>query len=911
VDVRRVPMGAAVEALNLYAQQGRLRTRPPRRVHGDAPAIGVRALCEYQRRTMDPAVRLLAVCDNDLYASDVDGQLFTDPLKLDCLVATDHPVRFQQDNDVLYFVDGTNYVRRWFGGTAIGSVHRDVGDGPAPQIDEASRYDDDTLRMLTVTITTAGGRGDGVFSWQFSEMGTGGSGVYIAETTVLHYGITLRWPNDAFVEGDVFKVRCTPADFIDSLEDPPTPAKPPAIEVVNAPETILTPNTLSVYGAGPTASFTPAVRAEMLDDVDNFNGDATADFAKSPDVFDICARRFTDPGHYLTGTSAIGIEFLMYSIVGGAHAWGWLKQDWAGELDLSLTSSVEVTFQIVSGTQIGVLNSRLYLQFGAPRADDKLAHIVEFDLTGIQPNEWVTLSADISSIDVDDRKAIDYVALAFYSDMAQPVQRLELVEESGGLPHTYTPDCTLALTFLVDRLGPADPNTLLGTGTYEVRTSLGVYDGLALVEGAPTRAIKVEVKDEQIGWLRVTQEVTAEAGLTTNDKVYIYMRGGAAPEFMRIATIPGVVGHETYEHEWDGTVETDSEILDAYIGSPPKGCSVIGEHRNRVLYAKDDALYIANLGDPTRVPQEALLLMYDQYGGTQRIGRDGGAITALGVLGTMTLIFKAHSITSLTGQFANDIAFLPVHDKYGTQSAESVQTVRGAVVWLDTSGTVCQFDGQTIREVGALAEGYGCPIAPALRAIPAEDRADAFAVVDPANRYYLLVIPTHGAWLYQVDTNGWWTWANVPEGCAVRAPHADTPGIYAGSPASATIYRLIEEGPAVTDEGAIPWRWISGAIPLESDYDKDVRYLRVTSPPQSTGTMVLRVYQDGDTVIDDDPAYNNIATSRTLALDGHAQVTWAPPPLVSTPVAQIGVSGSGERVITAIDIDIIEKGRVR
>lgn len=147
------PPGAATSAKNLLFDRKSLRLRPGRTNHSAVPVTapvltaGIRALAEY----VPPAdgsgnIRLVAAIGSKLYATNNASQTFAAYLEMSTTLASATcRVRFQQFRKHLYWVDGTEPLKRAFNltGAATQADVEELEGLPVPQYKPTVTMDDE------------------------------------------------------------------------------------------------------------------------------------------------------------------------------------------------------------------------------------------------------------------------------------------------------------------------------------------------------------------------------------------------------------------------------------------------------------------------------------------------------------------------------------------------------------------------------------------------------------------------------------------------------------------------------------------------------------------------------------------------------------------------------------------------
>lgn len=922
LDPNLLPEGACEACANVLFDRRSIRTRPPRRQHQALPAgwsEGLRALVEYASYTSDPHVRLVGATGSQVMAT-TGAQSFASPLVLETIVSLQRRPRLVQMLNDLYLADGEGPVRVWAGDTTIRGVYADTEGAPGPSIHEDAKYTGTSSCIVTITVSRTGARNDAdpdapaLFEWtQDGGSGGGGSDVEVAEQTALGDGIILEWPRTSFTAGDIFRLRALHATAVEALVEDPAPARPPGLEATTYPEALIPTKLGPIRGEGPSAAWDSAFNAVQRADTTSYFGE-TVDFSTSAATGGVCLRTFTEAGHYQTGGKAIGLELLYASTIGQVKAWADLHVALDTPLDLSLATAMTLTFRVECGDQIGLTNSRLFVELGAS-SGTPLTHRVEVALASANPQEWITATILLAGIPAADRRAIDHMALAFFCELGNPAPRLELSEGDGVFDTgTYQREAyPYAVTLLVDTLAVADANLQLIPGAYEVCYTYGIFDGAMVREGRPSPVETIEITGEQAASVQLTLHHDAGVTLTEYDHIRVYARPPVGGAFRRVldlaATTEGVDPPDEWEATWDGVVPSAAAVLEPYIGAPPEQCRALMPWQGRLLYADHDWLRISNFGSPRQVPSEPLPDLYDDYGGSLRIGEDGSDIEAMAQLGSFALIFKAGATWLLSGYRAQEIAYSLLSDEYGCAVQETVcQIAGGLVTWLDPSGAVCYWDGNgPVRELGGEGDGP-CPVAGTLRAMGAARLAKAFAAYDAAHRRYHLFVPalaevnTGEALIFDFETQGWTAATQQPNSCAAWCGNVAVPAIYAGDIGEKALSCLTDEAGLVgtVAEATIPWSWTSAGILLPSWQYKDVTRVLATVSRETSADITLALVNNNDVDF----------AAATLTPGEMHKVRWRPAIMPDMNMAQLEVSGTATAEVTGIEVEVLEKGRV-
>lgn len=939
-DPTQLPPGAAETLANVRVRQRGLQSRPPLIAHGDAPtglsSKSCRGLIEYFRHNIDHNARLVSVYGDQVYATDTDDQQFSSNLHLETTLDLANMPTLAQIRSSLLMGDGTGPVREWLGGTSISGVFQDVGSGPAPAVQSDSVYTGATTCIFTITITKGGLRNPGgvdgpaEFDWE-QDGGSGGSdsGVIVDEEVALVDGVTLEFPDLTYVIGDAFKVRCRHATSVLPLVDGPRPASPPTISTADIPDTVLPTKTGSRTGIGASSSWTNNFQYNALPDVSAFNGDSTANFITEPTLPGAyCVRLFTEAGNFLTGGSALGIEVLAETVAADVPAWGWVHVELDDPLDLSYVDSLLMDFKFLGDAGAGFGNSRLYFQFGTEEDVEILEHVVEIDLSGTNRGQWTQGTISLADIDPAERRAITHVAIAiWFGDLYvidQSIARLEYTADTYGYSSNYAAAAAMLLidAITLDNYVPRFP-----PGDYHFRWAYAIYDGAELSEGPASQQTDLQVTNTNIGSITAVCEHDKAIVLTANDRIRLYVQGPAIKTWRMAAELEldeSTKDDGEFTLVWDGSIADNAPVLDIYRNAPPEKVALISEYRGRALYVVNgldsDWLYISNRYEHWNVPDEEIYAMYEHYGGKVRIGRDASSITAFGEWGdpgnTCKLVLKRKGVWRLTGDDGNTFDIKQLDEVWGTISPRTVCAIPGGVVWLDSSRTICVYDGQTVHEMEGLTGLRGNQMSTLLESFTEEQIIAAFAVFDHTTHYYALTIPSMDGelgsitLLLDVQGSGWVRDTGQPNGAAVCAVHAEVPGVYAadrwGSPTTAKVYRLYQwpVGSDVAAEASIACSWRGGSILQDTRQFKDVTRVQATVGRTTTGNVTLSLWNNNSTGAAD-------GTS-TQAINDYHKVHWRPAILPNTRMVQVGVGWTADVTerseLLELLVEVTEKG---
>lgn len=866
--------GATPYARNVLVDRDSIRTRPPRYTMRLLPNNGDpgRAIFPYVNRKSDPFARFVLASGTHLYASDAEDNVFTSALGTDTFITLDttihatNRISATQFQRALWFCDGDGYAKRWAGDSEIGSIVQFTGDGPGPTITEASRYTDNTEGIYTITITTAGFRDDiddpdavvAKFSWQRQGSGVH-SGVSIAEEVALEHGITLKWEQTDYTKDDSWKFRATPADYVLELKDGDAPSYLPVVET--APDIGVADcktGSLIGYGQaiGETISGTADTwRARLLPDVDDFNG-TTLDFRNTGTSYAACARLMQENANHLTGDGAVALELLTADAF--TYQWGQLVQHLDQPLDLSRDDTIAIRYKLVNTVtsldHTPVTESRLFVEFGSKASDDHFEMIVEADISGYGQNSWQVVEVDISDLPSDQRANINYVALSFaneaYSTGLPYTTKKAREEYDGPGDDVYAAAIySEAFTLIVDRIATVNSVPRFPAGEYRFLYTIGRFDGVQWVESPESPIVTKTVLDDHVGVFKVTCHFDNPDATIGEDRLYIYALGGPLATWRRIAEHDIDPKTDEYLTVWNGRTDGLLEGFMPYVKAPPKGCSHVLPYRDRIIWIKDDKLYLSNTGEGGKVVQKAMEQAYDFYGGTAVVGDDGYPITAGAFYNGAAYLFKENGIWRFSGDTMREGFLLePVTREFGTTQPDTVALMgQAAMVWVDTGlDTLFMSPSGEIDVLGKDDAGRS-PVREF-----ASSAVDAYATVDQSALRYYVMFPG-GVMIFDGKTGAWQPLqTGHPFGPLCYHPQCAYPGVYLASAFTAHNNELLLLGQEETllptfahDEATIACAWRSFSLADGSLRYLDPRWVRAQVANTTEGNITLKAFFDG------------------------------------------------------------------
>jgi hypothetical protein len=908
VDPNKLPIGAGERLQNVRFGRRSLTARYPRQTFSAYPdgAGACRDILEYVRYSSDPTVRMVGVFGEQVIATDTADQTFdSTPVVLETTIPlTATPFLLQRHRD-LYLLDGKSSVKRWHGGTFLEAIYQDVGTGPGPVFHEGCRYTGTTTSLFVLTITKAGPRGEAEFSWTQ----TGGSDgsdtdVMVTDFVDLVDGVTIDWLEGEYVLGDSWKFRATHAEAVDELIDVPKINGQPDISLEVWGETLVQKwgDPVGVGWGDPEKPVPFTWRAYTLPDVEDFNGDATADFATQyPEEQEAVVRQLTESQYVNLGDSVIALEYLKpASRVAGCQAWAWMKVQFETAQDWSHINTYELVFKILAGIDT-IGSSRLYFQFGTVDDETQLAHTVEIPLThdgGISYNsgDWLTATVDLSSVLTTDRTAVKYAAIAWYCEQDYSSQR---AQQSDGM---LFPDEDEACTLIVDRFRPAERSRDLLPTTYDLCCAVGQFTTGRMIIGKACDAESFTVEVPDAAFLVASITLDAGTALTADDKIFLYARGGMETEWRQVAWTRAVPGQLTYQIRWGGNYPTLADILQPYSQVPPKGCTHAFVYGDRIGWVKDDQVYLSTADDVERVPTGFLSSQYDRQGTVLQIGRDGNDVLGSATLGTYQVLFKRIGLYTLRGVNIQEFVPTLLDAEYGCVAPRTICVVGdGSVVWLDPAHGVMRYDGNGApAPLGELTSGTGSPLLDELQSFAIADLSNAFAVYDPATDAYHLTVPRSGTFAgvtfaYFFRGGGWVEDTGQPSACACLARWGAHRGMIAADTSGSALHLLNRDDAALTaTEASVLAYYRSGGLFEPNETYKLLSKAWVTTARAGSGDVTFLYWANN---VAGDPTESLLYT-----LDNMGVARWMPKVSVDTmSCLQVGLLWDG--VATPIEIN--------
>jgi hypothetical protein len=940
-------MGVASACLNVLFDRRTIRAREARILAATIPSSvkHIRSLFPYNHHHLSPRARIVAAfTDGSISATDNDLQQFPERIDLagDRLSQT-NIIRAAQHGRYQYYVDGESLVHRWAGGSSIGMVYQNVGIGPGPTVDEDSVYTGTTKLIYAVQITTAGARNDvtvdvpdgivtGKFKWGHSVDGvTVGTGpVDIAENVTLDNGITLKWDLAEYQSGDTWHFRCLPVDTLETIEDGAAPKSVPLVKTF--PNIALADcKTASITGEGPVpVAEDGRWHAMFLNAVTGFNGTAGYDFATAyaptNDYETLCTRKLVQAANFRTGDGATAMEVafdtMVANVVFDTAVWCMWKQGLKQSVDLSMCDKIQLNLMLAT-RQTGLTggNVHLFVEFDSINAGQHLRNIREVPLVDSLLNTIDTALVDVSDIPAEQRSDIRWVALALYTGDSGGGLLYELAGRREADDSTYGEDFTgspqykmnVASTLVVDQMVGISSNRWFPSDEYQFLYTWGQWDGVTWVESPHSVIVNMVIPDETVALWEITIRADKSMGVGASDKINVYAIGGPLSAWRKIGDIfTKDTKVKEYVIHWQGQVDPDVDSYMPYVLAPPQGCGFIQLFRERMIYAKEDKIYISNKGEPRKVPQKALYELFDFYGATEVVGNEGGDVNAIGAVQRTAFLLKQQGVWMFTGDNAREWDLQQISHENGTVSPDSLAVYRGALmIWLDTSGDVysATADGQ-IAPLGADETGK-CMVGDFIRGLTSSQRATARGVADQHAKRYSLYFDsgsalTSTAVVYDFIAKSWTFFDQQPFGGVCEVVDAVNPGIYASDLLVAGSVYLLGHSTLPSnmtlDETTYICSWKSLVLQFEDAYQSLDRLI-ASLEHDSTGEITMELYR-------------NIAAgayaSRAVAVDGFHQVAWQPALQDNAAQLQVGVEweedGAREREITALEARNVPRG---
>ena len=572
---------------------------------------------------------------------------------------------------------------------------------------------------------------------------------------------------------------------------------------------------------------------------------------------------------------------------------------------LPQATMIEVCFKVLcAGTVLPAVSFQLGTDSTSLSiADPDLSLSVNLDLSGETADSWITRTIPLSSYSATQLRSMK--VMAFDVDCIAAVTatspRLEMTA------YTVLPSNDNGVTFIVDYISVDVTGSKFTPGAeYQFCYSYEWVDG----EGTATQSASSPVSASfTIGGtvynltmaLAIACEVLAESDFGNEgvpDNIILYARGGSiGSEFHKIAAI--VLGTlntgsvTVFSYNWDGSFTNNPElvILPNFTPAPIAGCSLITEHRGRMIYAKGDVLYISNWDEPDKVPGEATVAQATTDGTWVRVGLDGSPIVGLGKLGSYLVIFKMRSCYMLEGDDLSTFTLVQISATHGCSSHESIAQLDGSMlVWRDGEH-VWAWDGQQFSDIAR-------PIRNLLKEHSLAQQMNSISCFDPLQRLYLLTVPGSGdlaatTYSFEMLSSCWNpVWTAQPGSALCFAQTVKVAGLYAVD--TAGVFRLfmgtVDALTGSTSQN-IDFSWVSGAIeePYPGRY-KDVRAIHAVMSYEGRQLTSLDFALRVNGAATDRSLKSAIAVKPLAGSPGVA--SWLPKPLSDVDAFAVKVAGS-------------------
>jgi hypothetical protein len=463
------------------------------------------------------------------------------------------------------------------------------------------------------------------------------------------------------------------------------------------------------------------------------------------------------------------------------------------------------------------------------------------------------------------------------------------------------------------------------TGTIEVCYSYKQWNQDDWYESRPSPVTKY-VATAAISSVAVAVWTSATCTPTV-DSVLVYVRDSiTGGEFVLVDEVSITTTSArmsitlTYQAN-EGFTSSGAPMKSDYVLRPPTGVQFCVPYSDRMIYVKDDTLYVShsyfrdNSHGADMVPTaDSFDETPDEIGGYVRVGTDSGKIIGAAVLNTELLVLKNRGVWRLSGE-----ASLPGFGLYnlsnviGCGARRSVVSAENMVMWY-FGDTIYAYDGNDVQEVGKPVQGV-------LKDMLAADKAASFAVYDPVRRWYTLYVPQSApsdlssvsniynkaiGLRYQFDL-GCWTLVKqfvdndvlpdstegVPGACACYAVAATTPGVYASdwwyngtTFASSPVYRMDtgNRWPLFTG-GNVYWGFTTPGMTGEPGRCMDIQRVQLwtrvggvlvgsPTPDHYTRTYALATYANGNAGTATSTSGDITVTSRLAERTRH--IMWYP-----------------------------------
>lgn len=661
----------------------------------------------------------------------------------------------------------------------------------------------------------------------------------------------------------------------------------------------------------------------------NANAISSADLAEFEGM---TTRKITDTTYTATDRAeAVALEFVSDRGIADmtpnpVQGVGLAVQQLVAPVDISRATRLSITFNVLATAIAGAFSIEVHLGETFTVGDTALTTVFTNDADGnplgdsVTPGTWYTKDIDLTATPDTELDAVQWLGIKVNTGTSTDIARVQFANT------TFYDNRPYAVSLLLDNITADISLPELIADTYEITYTYAWDVGDPTeYEGAPYRSSDdlhpykevVVTGDNTVGFtIACTLDATVDA-----EAIYIYARGGTLATFRRVATIGSLSADpaaQVFNAAWYGAVEPTAGFLEEYVQSPPTGTSLLATYKGRMLYAKDDTLWFAQVGNADRVSPTSLVVASGSEGAYATAGVEGREIVALGVLGSYLVALKRKGAYFLEGEDANSFQLIPMTASVGCVRHETVQQVEDLLIVADAQ-QIWGWNGQGLVEVGK-------PIAATWQAFTDAQRAAAFAVYDPLTRRYLLTVPNTSTGaapssttlVYDLVAGSWTQWTAQPGGCAISTTKTATVGVYAGDPygtgAAGKVYRLMTGTTDATSSGSNPiaWLWQSRAITASDPlmYLDVMRVLaRCTAADESLSSVTLSLRANGN------PS-NNLSSGALTVPDAPgvpSQTTWAPAPLADAASVQLRVSGSstGALSISLLDLLMLERGGYR
>lgn len=679
---------------------------------------------------------------------------------------------------------------------------------------------------------------------------------------------------------------------------------------------------ISAVSSGTTATFWRAKQGSTAPD--------------NAEVYGITSRQLRVAANtYGDETASMALEIVANAAVSTATAGDvYYYTKFATPKDLSAVSAVSVRFNVHSGTGSKEMPTSMALVFGETSTMASWISL-PIDLSGLGHDTDQTVTVSLNTVDASDRDAVLYFGVYLEGLELDTTARVELDSGDFGNPSAghYPASNSGEQSFTNGAwitFGPfgATTNTANGfiSDTYEFTYSYTDDAGEESGEYINATDFNNPYPSVVVGTALPQQMVitcTKDAGSTATG-CNVYARSALTGGDVRKIGSKTFGDATTAELTWTG--EYGDTLLSTYVGKPPSGCTMLALWQNRMVYVgrsvgaitgARDVLYFSNYGDPAHVPQTpdaSLAQRPVTLGGWADTERYGADVTGLAPIGEVLLAFKARGAWAFSGDPGTpDFKPTQLLQREGCVSHESIKQVEGVLTWLSRDAVLQWVPGMaTPKEVTR-------DLSPTVAGYTAAQQSAAFAVYDPQERRYWLILPattspgttplsTALVWhLRARDGNGdggWARYTGLPGACGLYTPYATTPGIYLadiyGTSGRGKLFRVSSS--AVTDQinfgdaAEIDWTWVSGEVLLPKERRMvtvtEMRVKALTNASSGTFTVTLGYYPNNTAA----SSVTRAATVNRLAATGtrySGVATWNPAPrAVESLAVKLGKSTS-------------------